>query len=56
MGCINNPGAIDMLKILQLIERDTTTRSRWRKKLYFADCDHYVDTLMEGLRRAGMPE
>lgn len=56
MGHLNDPRTSDALKVLQHLEPETTTRSRWRKKLYFADCDQYVDTLMEGLRRAGMPE
>ena len=56
MGHLNDPRTSDALKILQELEPEITTRSRWRQKLYFADCDLYVDKLMEGLRLAGMPD
>ncbi|WP_172677018.1 tetratricopeptide repeat protein [Aestuariivita boseongensis] len=56
MGHLNDPRASDALKTLQELEPNITTRSRWRTKLYFADCDRYVDTLMEGLKLAGMPD
>ena len=56
MGYLNDPRAKEALGKLQKLEPETTTRNHWRKKLYFADCDPYVDKLMEGLRRAGMPE
>ena len=56
MGHLNDPRASDALKVLQALEPDTTTRSHWRKKLHFAACDRYVDTLMEGLKLAGMPD
>ena len=55
MGYLNDPRAQAALSRLQKLEPETTTRSHWRMKLYFADCDSYVDKLMEGLRRVGMP-
>lgn len=56
MGHLNDPRAGAALQELSKLAPDLTTRSQWRKKLYFAQCDTYVDKLMEGLQKAGMAE
>jgi tetratricopeptide (TPR) repeat protein len=56
MGHLNDPRAGVALQEFCKLAPDATTRSRWRRKFFFARCEPYIDTLMEGLKKAGMAE